>query len=84
MSRMRSVRGPIVMRGYFNKPQETAQTFTADGWLKTGDAGALDAQGHLFITERLKDLMKTSNGKYIAPSWWRGRWHAIVLSSRWQ
>ncbi|BAU80358.1 hypothetical protein SAMD00131843_00009 [Edwardsiella tarda] len=61
------VRGPIVMRGYFNKPQETAQTFTADGWLKTGDAGALDAQGHLFITERLKDLMKTSNGKYIAP-----------------
>ncbi|AOV97843.1 long-chain fatty acid--CoA ligase [Edwardsiella hoshinae] len=61
------VRGPIVMRGYFNKPQETAQTFTADGWLKTGDAGALDAQGNLFITERLKDLMKTSNGKYIAP-----------------
>lgn len=61
------VRGPIVMRGYFNKPQETAQAFTADGWLKTGDAGALDAQGNLFITERLKDLMKTSNGKYIAP-----------------
>lgn len=61
------VRGPIVMRGYFNKPQETAQSFTADGWLKTGDAGALDAQGNLFITERLKDLMKTSNGKYIAP-----------------
>ncbi|CNH56686.1 putative AMP-binding family protein [Yersinia thracica] len=61
------VRGPVVMRGYFNKPQETAESFTEDGWLKTGDAGALDAQGNLFITERLKDLMKTSGGKYIAP-----------------
>jgi long-chain acyl-CoA synthetase len=61
------VRGPIVMRGYFNKPLETADTFTADGWLKTGDAGALDEEGNLFITERLKDLMKTSGGKYIAP-----------------
>lgn len=61
------VRGPVVMRGYFNKPQETAESLTEDGWLKTGDAGALDAQGNLFITERLKDLMKTSGGKYIAP-----------------
>lgn len=61
------VRGPIVMRGYFNKSQETAESFTEDGWLKTGDAGALDVQGNLFITERLKDLMKTSGGKYIAP-----------------
>lgn len=61
------VRGPIVMRGYFNKPQETVDSFTEDGWLKTGDAGLLDAQGNLFITERLKDLMKTSGGKYIAP-----------------
>ncbi|HHL2558422.1 TPA: long-chain fatty acid--CoA ligase [Yersinia enterocolitica] len=61
------VRGPIVMRGYLNKPQETAESFTEDGWLKTGDAGALDSQGNLFITERLKDLMKTSGGKYIAP-----------------
>lgn len=61
------VRGPIVMCGYYNKPLETAATFTEDGWLKTGDAGALDENGNLFITERLKDLMKTSNGKYIAP-----------------
>ena len=61
------VRGPIVMRGYFNKPEETAESFTKDGWLKTGDAGALDSEGNLFITERLKDLMKTSGGKYIAP-----------------
>ena len=66
------VRGPIVMRGYFNKPLETAATFTADGWLKTGDAGAIDEEGNLFITERLKDLMKTSGGKYIAPQMLEG------------
>ncbi|MDM3560662.1 long-chain fatty acid--CoA ligase [Proteus vulgaris] len=61
------VRGSIVMKGYFNKPEDTAAAFTEDGWLRTGDAGALDSDGVLFITERLKDLMKTSNGKYIAP-----------------
>ncbi|MDE9567451.1 AMP-binding protein, partial [Xenorhabdus bovienii] len=61
------VRGPIVMKGYFNRPEETVHTFTEDGWLRTGDAGGLDEGGNLFITERLKDLMKTSTGKYIAP-----------------
>ncbi|KAA9002612.1 long-chain fatty acid--CoA ligase [Affinibrenneria salicis] len=61
------VRGAIVMQGYFNRAQETASAFTPDGWLKTGDAGVLDARGNLFITERLKDLMKTTGGKYIAP-----------------
>lgn len=61
------IRGSIVMKGYFNKPEDTAAAFTEDGWLRTGDAGALDSDGMLFITERLKDLMKTSNGKYIAP-----------------
>lgn len=66
------LRGPIVMRGYFNKPLETAASFTADGWLKTGDAGAIDEEGDLFITERLKDLMKTSGGKYIAPQMLEG------------
>ncbi|WON77673.1 long-chain fatty acid--CoA ligase [Serratia sp. UGAL515B_01] len=66
------VRGPIVMRGYFNKPLETASAFTVDGWLKTGDAGAIDDNGNLFITERLKDLMKTSGGKYIAPQMLEG------------
>ncbi|MCL1051903.1 long-chain fatty acid--CoA ligase [Shewanella abyssi] len=60
------VRGDTVMRGYFNRPQETADTFE-DGWLKTGDAGRIDADGNLFITDRIKELMKTSNGKYIAP-----------------
>lgn len=61
------VKGPVVMKGYYNRQQETEETFTADGWLKTGDAGEIDAQGNLYITDRLKDLMKTSNGKYIAP-----------------
>ncbi|PHM46444.1 acyl-CoA synthetase [Xenorhabdus mauleonii] len=61
------VRGPIVMKGYFNRPEETVHAFTEDGWLRTGDAGGLDDNGNLFITERLKDLMKTSTGKYIAP-----------------
>lgn len=61
------VRGPTLLRGYFNKPEETAASFTADGWFKTGDAGKMDAEGNVFITERLKDLMKTSGGKYIAP-----------------
>nr|WP_315290110.1 long-chain fatty acid--CoA ligase [Serratia proteamaculans] len=66
------VHGPVVMRGYFNKPLETAASFTEDGWLKTGDAGAIDEGGNLFITERLKDLMKTSGGKYIAPQMLEG------------
>lgn len=61
------VKGPTVMRGYFNKPEETAAAFTADGWFRTGDAGRIDDNGALVLTERLKDLFKTSNGKYIAP-----------------
>ncbi|MDO8254695.1 AMP-dependent synthetase/ligase [Shewanella algae] len=60
------VRGDTVMRGYFNRPEDTADAFE-DGWLRTGDAGYLDEQGNLFITDRIKELMKTSNGKYIAP-----------------
>lgn len=61
------VRGGMVMKGYYKKPQETADAFTADGFLKTGDAGKFDAEGNLYITDRIKELMKTSNGKYIAP-----------------
>ncbi len=60
------VRGDTVMRGYFNRPEDTADAFE-DGWLRTGDAGYLDEQSNLFITDRIKELMKTSNGKYIAP-----------------
>jgi len=61
------VKGPTVMRGYFNRPEETAQVMTADGFLRTGDAGGLDAQGRLVFTERIKELCKTSNGQYVAP-----------------
>lgn len=61
------VKGPTVMKGYYRKPEATAAAFTADGWFRTGDAGRLDAGSSLVLTERIKDLFKTSNGKYIAP-----------------
>ncbi|MDE6165321.1 MAG: AMP-binding protein, partial [Muribaculaceae bacterium] len=61
------VKAPTVMRGYWNKPEETEAAFTHDGWFRTGDAGRIDDEGNLWITDRIKDLIKTSNGKYIAP-----------------
>lgn len=61
------VRSPTVMRGYYNKPEATTEVMTADGFLCTGDAGELDKDGNIYFTERLKELMKTSNGKYVAP-----------------
>ncbi len=61
------VKGPTVMRGYYNRPEDTAKAFTPDGWFRTGDAGRIDESGAIVLTERIKDLFKTSNGKYIAP-----------------
>jgi long-chain acyl-CoA synthetase len=61
------LKGPHIMAGYHNRDDATAEAFTADGWLRTGDKGELDAEGFLTITGRIKELFKTSGGKYIAP-----------------
>ncbi len=62
------IKAPWNMLGYYKQPEQTAEMFTADGWLKTGDKGSTDAQGRLKITGRVKDLFKTSKGKYVAPA----------------
>jgi long-chain acyl-CoA synthetase len=60
------VRGPSIFHGYWNRPEETANVFEGD-WFKTGDIGQFDAEGYLYVTDRKKDLIKTSGGKFIAP-----------------
>jgi long-chain acyl-CoA synthetase len=71
-------RGPNIMKGYYNRPDETAKVMV-DGWFATGDIGELDPEGYLKITDRKKDLFKPSGGKYIAPSVIEGR---LKLSPR--
>jgi long-chain acyl-CoA synthetase len=61
------LKGKTITPGYYKKPEATESAFTEDGFFRTGDAGMLDENGHLVITDRIKDLFKTSNGKYIAP-----------------
>jgi long-chain acyl-CoA synthetase len=60
------VKSPGTMLGYYKEPEQTRNTFTADGWLRTGDKGVLDAEGGLRISGRVKDIFKTGKGKYVA------------------
>ncbi len=71
------IKGPGVMEGYHNLPEQTAETLDADGWLHTGDIGEITESGHVRITDRKKDLFKTSGGKYIAPSAIESQFKAI-------
>ncbi len=71
------IKGPGVMDGYHNLPEETAKSLDEDGWLHTGDKGAIDADGKLRITGRIKELFKTSGGKYIAPPAIESKFKAI-------
>ncbi|RHW24565.1 long-chain fatty acid--CoA ligase [Nocardioides immobilis] len=71
------LKGPHIMAGYHNRDEATAEAMTADGWLRTGDKGELDADGFLRITGRIKELFKTSGGKYIAPPAIEAKFKAI-------
>ena len=62
------MRSPALMKAYYREPEQTAAAMTDDGWLRTGDKGSIDADGYLSITGRVKDIFKTSKGKYVAPA----------------
>jgi len=72
------VKGDNVMKGYYNRPADNDEAFTSDGWFRTGDIGHIDPDGFLVITDRKKDLIKTSGGKYIAPQ----QLESLIKSSR--
>lgn len=61
------LKGKTILSGYYNRPEATKEAFTEDGWFKTGDAGNIDHENNLYITDRIKDLYKTAGGKYVAP-----------------
>ncbi|MBT2379615.1 AMP-binding protein [Streptomyces sp. ISL-111] len=71
------LRGPGVMRGYHNLPDKTAEVLESDGWFRTGDIGDVDEDGYVRITDRKKDVFKTSGGKYVAPTEIEGRFKAV-------